>query len=125
MTWLWIALGGALGSISRHGVSLALARFDSFPASTLAANAAGSLLIGFAAGYWEVDQRKSAFALFLITGFCGGFTTFSTFSLQTLELIQNNEWMKAGSNIVASVILCLAFTAAGLWCSHAVIRGTP
>ena len=91
MTWLCIALGGALGSLGRHGLTVGLARFESFPFGTLTANVLGSLAIGIAAGFWEIDQRKSPTALFLITGFCGGFTTFSTFSLQTLELIQKND----------------------------------
>ena len=69
MTWLSIALGGALGSISRYGIGLALARLDSFPYGTLAANALGSLIIGVAAGFWEMDQRKTPTALFIITGF--------------------------------------------------------
>ena len=59
MTWLSIALGGALGSLSRYGIGLALARFESFPFGTLTANAIGSLIIGAAAGYWVTDDRKS------------------------------------------------------------------
>ena len=95
MTWISIAIGGALGSISRYGIGLALARFESFPFGTLAANALGSLIIGLAAGFWDSDQRKTPIALFIITGFCGGFTTFSTFSLETIELIQKNDWPRA------------------------------
>ena len=110
MTWLSIAIGGALGSISRYGIGLAFARIDSFPLGTLAANAIGSLIIGIAAGFWDFDQRKMPAALFIITGFCGGFTTFSTFSLHTIELIQKNDWLRAGVNIIASVTICLAFT---------------
>ena len=87
MTWLSIAIGGALGRISRYGIGLALARFESFPFDTLTTNALDSLIIGLAAGFWDSDQRKTPIALFIITGFCGGFTTFSTFSLQTVELI--------------------------------------
>ena len=110
MTWISIALGGALGSISRYGIDLALARFESFPFGTLSANALGSLIIGVAAGFWELDQRKTPTVLFIITGFCGGFTTFSTFSLQTIELIQKNDGPRAATNITASVAICLAFT---------------
>lgn len=123
MTWLCIALGGALGSVSRYGMSLALARFETFPVGTLAANVAGSLIIGIAAGLWELDQRKTPQALFLITGFCGGFTTFSTFSLQTLELIQKNEWARAGGNITASVVLCLVGTGLGWWLGQTLKKG--
>ena len=98
MTWISIAIGGALGSISRYGIGLALARFESFPFGTLAANALGSLIIGLAAGFWDSDQRKTPIALFIITGFCGGFTTFSTFSLETIELMQKNDWPSAAVN---------------------------
>ena len=105
-----IALGGALGSVSRFYLGEILTRYDSFPFGTLIANIVGSLLIGIAAGFWEIDQRKTPQALFLITGFCGGFTTFSTFSLQTLELIQRNDLPRAGLNITASVTLCLLCT---------------
>ncbi len=110
MPLVCIALGGALGSVSRFYLGEILTRYDSFPFGTLIANIVGSLLIGIAAGFWEIDQRKTPQALFLITGFCGGFTTFSTFSLQTLELIQRNDWPRAGLNITASVTLCLLCT---------------
>lgn len=113
MTWLCIALGGALGSLSRHGIGLALARVEFLPLGTLAANILGSLIIGIAAGLWDPAERRTATGMFLITGFCGGFTTFSTFSLQTLELIQKNDMAKAGGNIAASLVLCLAFTSLG------------
>ena len=110
MTWLCIALGGALGSLGRHGLTVGLARFESFPFGTLAANALGSLIIGLAAGFWDYDQRKTPIALFIITGFCGGFTTFSTFSLQTIELMQKNDCPRAAANITASIAIYLAFT---------------
>ena len=59
MTWLCIALGGALGSLGRYGLAVALARFETFPFGTLAANVLGSLAIGIAAGFWEIDQTSS------------------------------------------------------------------
>lgn len=124
MTWLYIALGGALGSVSRYGLGLALARYDQFPWGTLAANALGSLAIGVAAGYWDMDQRKSPGPLWLMTGVCGGFTTFSTFSLQTLELIQKNDWPRATGNIAASVIVCLVCTWLG-WMVGQALKKNP
>ena len=84
MIWVCIALGGALGSISRYAIGLALACLETFPFGTLTANAIGSLIIGVAAGFWAMDQRKTPTSLFIITGFFGGFNTFSTSSLKTI-----------------------------------------
>lgn len=112
MTWLCIALGGALGSLARHGLSLALAN-ATFPLGTFTANALGSLAIGIAAGMWEMPQRSTPVPMFVMTGFCGGFTTFSTFSLQTLELFQEGNWQRAGLNIGASLGICLLCTWGG------------
>jgi len=124
VTWLYIALGGALGSISRHAIGLILTRFENFPLGTFTVNVLGSLAIGIAAGLWEVDQRKNPLPLFLMTGFCGGFTTFSTFSLQTLELIQKNDYSRAGMNMTASVTLCIACTWMG-WMAVQTFKKNP
>ena len=102
MSWLIVALGGALGSVGRYGVGLALERFITFPLGTLVANFLGSLIIGICAGIFGLDQKRPA-ALFLMVGFCGGFTTFSTFSLNTLNLLEQQAWLKAGSNMFLSV----------------------
>ena len=114
MTWLCIALGGALGSLGRHGLTMGLARFESFPFGTLTANVLGSLAIGIAAGFWEIDQRKSPTALFLITGFCGGFTTFSTFSIETVRLIEDGRWVAGLGYALASLVACVVAAAAGI-----------
>ena len=114
-----VALGGALGSVMRYGVGLALARYEAFPIATLLANILGSLLIGVCAGMFEGDQRRPA-ALFLMVGFCGGFTTFSAFSLQTLVLMQQQAWLKAGGNVVLSVAGCLLGTWLGFLLGQAV-----
>ena len=124
VTWIYIALGDALGSISRHGIDLFFVRPENFPFGTLAANVLGSLVVGIAAGLWEVEQRKNPLPLFLMTGFCGGFTTFSTFSLQTLDLIQKHEWPKAGINIAATVILCITCTWLG-WMIAQAFKKSP
>lgn len=110
MTWLMVALGGALGSVGRYGIGLALARYEAFPFGTLTANVLGSLVIGFCAGVFEGEQRQRPAALFLMVGFCGGFTTFSAFSLQTIDLMQEQAWLKAGSNVALSVGGCLLGT---------------
>ena len=101
-----VALGGALGSVVRYGVGLALERIVTFPLGTLVANVLGSIIIGICAGIFDLDQKRPV-ALFLMVGFCGGFTTFSTFSLNTLALLEQHAWLKAGGNIFLSVALCL------------------
>lgn len=114
--YLWVAIGGALGSVMRFWMSGAIAaRFgETFPIGTLIVNILGSLLIGFAAGLNAPDGRwiiSPAMRQFLMIGFCGGYTTFSSFSLQTLKLMQDREWLYAGGNILLSVALCLI----GVW----------
>ncbi|MBD50802.1 MAG: fluoride efflux transporter CrcB [Euryarchaeota archaeon] len=106
MSWLMVALGGALGSVGRYGVGLALERFVTFPLGTLVANVLGSIIIGICAGFFDLDQKRPV-ALFIMVGFCGGFTTFSAFSLNTLTLLEQHAWLKAGGNILLSMVLCL------------------
>lgn len=103
----WIALGGAAGSVARAMVALSLpARF---PWATLAVNVAGSLLLGWLMARLGPAESGTAAALrnLLAVGFCGGFTTFSTFSWQTLEQMQKGQWSAAVTNILLSVTLCL------------------
>jgi CrcB protein len=119
MTYWWVALGGALGSVARYGCTGLAARVlgPSFPWGTLIVNAAGSLIIGFLATLMAPDGRllatPDARALLLI-GVLGGFTTFSSFSLDTLNLARDGEWLLASTNVVASVVLCLA----AVWLGH-------
>lgn len=104
---VWIALGGAAGSVARALVGLSLpARF---PWATLLVNVFGSLLIGWLMarlGSLETPAGASLRNL-LVVGFCGGFTTFSTFSWQTLEQMQKGQWSAAVANVLLSVTLCL------------------
>lgn len=100
-----VGLGGALGAICRYLVGLALA----MPfVATLGVNVVGSLLIGFAAGLTEGRT-----ALFATVGFCGGFTTFSTFSSQTLALLEAGLYFQAALYALGSVTLCVLATLAG------------
>jgi CrcB protein len=110
--YLWIALGGALGSMLRFGAASAVAAWlgEAFPWGTLMVNVVGSFVIGFFASYIVVDGKLTvgpAGRHFFMTGVLGGFTTFSSFSLQTLSLAREGEWLKAGVNVGASVGLCL------------------
>ena len=112
LNYLLVALGGAVGSIARYGTSDLMARWlgGAFPWGTLLVNVAGSFAIGFFAtltgedGRWPVSAAGRAF---FMAGICGGFTTFSAFSLQTLELARNDQWLSAGLNVLGSVVLCL------------------
>ncbi|MBU6445596.1 MAG: fluoride efflux transporter CrcB [Alphaproteobacteria bacterium] len=110
--YLLVALGGALGSIGRYAVSglVATGFGETFPWGTLVVNVVGSFVIGFFATLTAPDGRVFVGAgtrQFVMTGICGGFTTFSSFSLNTLNLIQDGEWLYAGGNIAGSVTLCL------------------
>jgi len=114
--YLWVAVGGALGSVSRLWLNgLVSQRFDTFPVGTLAVNVAGSFIIGVLGALVLPEGRMSSegrtFATqFLMIGLCGGFTTFSSFSLQTLNLLREREWLYAGGNVLLSVALCLIAT---------------
>ena len=117
-TYWWIALGSALGGVARYACSnLAAARYGlRFPWGTLVVNVVGSFVIGvFAAsaghGGWLGDPTVD---LFVIVGLCGGYTTFSAFSLQTLELAHAEEWGRAAANVVLSVVLCLIAVVLGV-----------
>ena len=119
MIYLWVAIGGALGTVARFWLTGAVAMLTGprFPWGTLLINVLGSFVIGLVAGLtlpperlgWHPDTR-----IFLMTGICGGFTTFSAYSLQTLELIQVGELASAAFYAVASVLLCLVCTWAGV-----------
>lgn len=119
MTVLWVALGGALGSAARYWCSGLTARLigETFPWGTLLVNVTGSLIIGFFAattgpdGKWLVGSTARQFVML---GVLGGFTTFSSFSLQTLTLVEEGEWLRAAGNVGGSVVLCLA----AVWLGH-------
>src|SRR6267154_3520939 len=110
--YLWIMLGGALGTAARFWCSGLVARAfgETFPWGTLIINVVGSFVIGFFATMTGPDGRMfvgTTARQFVMVGICGGYTTFSSFSLQTLNLINDGEWLRAGGNIGLSVALCL------------------
>ena len=118
-TYLWIALGGALGSVARYGCSSLAARWfgETFPWGTLIINVVGSLVIGGFATLAGPDGRLLVAPdarQFVMVGLCGGYTTFSSFSLQTLNLVRDGEMGLAAANIGSSLVLCLA----AVWLGH-------
>jgi len=112
--YLWVALGGALGSVARFWVNgLVSDKFGAtFPWGTLVINVVGSFIIGvigaLAIPEGRLDTPSRVFATqFIMIGVCGGYTTFSSFSLQTLNLLREREFLYAGGNVMLSVGLCL------------------
>jgi CrcB protein len=117
--YFWIGIGSALGGMARYLCSGVAARLigETFPWGTIIVNIVGSFIIGFFATLTGPDGRIFANTLtrqFVMLGLCGGFTTFSSFSLQTLALANDGEWLQASGNIVASVVLCLF----AVWMGH-------
>lgn len=111
-----IALGGALGALARHGLSAALhtAFGARFPLGTLAVNVAGSFAMGWLfALFAERMHVAPEVRLLLMTGLLGAFTTFSTFSVETLALLHAGRWLAGAANVLSNVALCLAAAWAG------------
>jgi CrcB protein len=116
---LFLALGGALGTLARFAVSVAAAPYSqSMPWGTILINIVGSFVIGgfgtltLAQGRYPVSEGVR---LFVMVGLCGGFTTFSAFSLQTLDLLRAGATMRALFNVFFSVAACIAAVALGHW----------
>ena len=118
LAYVWVALGGAIGSMARYGISVAAARAwgPEYPWGTILINVAGSFLISFVgtltAGSGAIPASQGV-RIFVMVGLCGGFTTFSSFSLQTLELAQDGRWLGAAGNVLLSMALCLIAVTAG------------
>jgi fluoride exporter len=116
-TWLAVAAGGALGSVARFWLAAAVTALTGprFPWGTLLINVLGSFVIGLVAALTVVPERIGMhpdLRIFLMVGLCGGFTTFSAFSLQTLELLQAGDAWPAAGYVLGSVLFCLA----AVWC---------
>ena len=125
MTYLWIAIGSALGGVLRYAITRATLNFDiGFPYGTVLINVLGSFVIGFF-GTLTLHHDRYAVSdnvrLFVMVGICGGFTTFSTFSLQTFDLARSGAWGRAMLNVVGSVVLCFLSVAAGHMLAHKMV----
>jgi fluoride exporter len=120
LMYLWVAIGSAIGGVARFWLSGIVASTKlggTFPLGTLVINITGSFLVGFFNTITSADGRFFAPAsvrTFFMVGICGGYTTFSAFSLQTLNLVNEDEWLQAGVNIFLSVFLCLV----GVWLGY-------
>ncbi|EMB3081309.1 fluoride efflux transporter CrcB [Providencia rettgeri] len=119
-----IALGSVLGGWLRWFVSLKLNHFyPNIPFGTVVVNLVGGFVIGFAISYFANANISPAYKLFIVTGFCGAFTTFSTFSLEVVVLIQEGKFGFAISTIAIHVIGALVFTLLGMLCHHWLAQG--
>jgi len=118
-SYFWIAIGSAIGGVARYWCSGVAARLvgETFPWGTIAVNILGSFIIGFIFTISATEGRiflSSTTRNFIMIGILGGYTTFSSFSLQTLNLANDGEWFRAGANIVVSVVCCLF----AVWIGH-------
>ena len=122
--WAMAAMGGAIGSVGRVMVSSLVARWtgEQFPFGTIAVNVSGAMLMGLLAGYGQSEPGKLLFSeparTFLMIGILGGYTTFSSFSLQTFLLIEQGNLMGAFLNVALSVLLCVL----GIWAGFSLVR---
>jgi CrcB protein len=124
MLYVWVMFGSALGGGARFLISGLIAHQfgETFPWGTLIVNVTGSFVIGFFATLTGPDGRVfigSQGRQFVMTGICGGYTTFSSFSLQTLNLVRDDEFPLAGANIALSCLLCLL----AVWAGHVAAAG--
>jgi CrcB protein len=123
MNLLFVGVGGFLGACSRFLISVAMASIaPQFPFGTLLANAIAGFLAGFATGSGLLPEKAR---LFVVTGFLGGLSTFSTFSLETATMMESGKFGRAGLNIGLNLALCLAFVFVGLAAARLAFRAYP
>ena len=120
---VWVASGGALGSVARYWTGVAVTRFTgaAFPWGTLLINVLGSFVIGYFGMLSLPEGPRPAspeIRLFVLVGICGGFTTFSSFSMQTIDLLRDGEIGRGMAYIVFSVALCLGATVLGIYAAQ-------
>jgi CrcB protein len=121
-TWLAVAAGGAAGTLARYVIGMVWARPGAFPWWTLGVNVTGSLALGLIAGAAAArGAANSTLVLALTVGVAGGFTTFSTFSVETLALIDRGESLRAAAYVTASIVLGLLAAALGLYLTRSRI----
>src|SRR3954454_10769361 len=123
MIYLYIALGGAAGSLLRYSLGGAVQRVSAggFPIGTLFVNVSGCFIIGVLVRQFMNMQLSPEFRAFLIVGFCGGFTTFSTVSAETLGLVEGGEYSRAAGYVALTLALCLTATLAGMTAMRMIV----
>jgi CrcB protein len=119
IVYLWIALGSAIGGIARYACQGWAARLisDTFPWGTMIVNIVGCSFIGFFYTFTSADGRVivgTQMRQFVMVGICGGYTTFSSFSLETLNLARGGQWAQAAGYVLGSLVFCLL----GVWLGH-------
>jgi len=124
MPYIWVTLGSGLGGLLRYALTrLTIGIGGGFPVGTVLINIVGSFVIGYFGTLTLQTGRYPAsdnLRLFVMMGVCGGFTTFSSFSLQSLDLMRSGHWGRALANVVLSVVLCISAVAAGHALAHRV-----
>ena len=127
-TYMWVALGSALGGLARYALTRwTLSWSEAMPWGTVLINVVGCFIIGFFGTYTLASGRHATaenMRLFVMVGICGGFTTFSSFSLQTSDLVREGAWAKALLNVLLSVTLCFVAVGAGHLTAHTLVSRT-
>lgn len=112
---LLVFVGGGIGSLCRYGIARWMAPWSQeFPWATMTANVVSCVILGLTVGWVIKHQSTGSLTFFIITGFCGGFSTFSTFSYDTLRLLENAQYVEAMLYVGGSVLLCLICVFIGL-----------
>ncbi len=119
-----VALGGALGAVSRYCIALLAGEYhtNSFPVGTFAANLLGCLFIGILWSLFDRITISNEFRLFLFTGFLGGFTTFSTFARETVQLFKMGDYIQGFAYLAVSNLFGIGMVIAGFWLAHRFLR---
>ncbi|TIS53712.1 fluoride efflux transporter CrcB [Mesorhizobium sp.] len=125
---LWVVLGSAIGGPARYFISGLIGRHigETFPWGTVAVNVSGAFVIGLLAASAAVGAMSPMPAAwqFAVTGFLGSYTTVSSFSLQTLALVRDGQFLSASGNVVLSLLLCLSAVALGYAAGSAMLGGS-
>jgi CrcB protein len=114
---LFVFLGGGLGSLGRYWLGKYFQGVFNvnFPVNTLIINILASLILGLVMGFYLSKSLPDAYRLLLVVGFCGGFSTFSTFGYETLQLLQQGQFFQSFLYVLSSVLCCVLATFVGLW----------